>query len=130
MSIAIFSQNVLVGGVLIESETLGWLYRGAERIGRIEVDWGEEDQEHEATTFVAGNLCASVVVERYGRGSGRIRRGLTDVGEARAEGAGVCGIYREGQKVGRLEARAAGVSMKHLMLFGGAGAAVLLGLCD
>lgn len=130
MSIAIFSQNVLVGGVLIESETLGWLYRGAERIGRIEVDWGEEDQEHEATTFVAGNLCASVVVERYGRGSARIRRGLTDVGEVRSEGMGTCGVYHQDQKVGRLEARGAGVSMKHLMLFGGAGAAVLLGLCD
>jgi hypothetical protein len=130
MSIAIYSSKALVGGVLIESETLGWLYRGAERIGRIEVDWGEEDQEHEATAFVAGNLCASVTVERYGRSHGRIRRGLTSVGEVRAEGAGVCGVYQEDQKVGQLEARGAGVSVKHLMLFGGAGAAVLLGLCN
>ncbi len=130
MSIAIYNQTSLVGGVLIESETVGWLYRGAERIGRIEVDWGEEDQEHEATAFVAGNPCAGVTVERYGRSSGRIHRGLTDVGEVRPEGAGACGVYRAGQKVGRLESRAAGISVKHLMLFGGAGAAVLLGLCN
>ncbi|MEZ0395052.1 MAG: hypothetical protein ABWK53_01270 [Anaerolineales bacterium] len=129
MSIAIYNQSALVGGVLIESETIGWLYRGAERIGRVEVDWGEEDQEHEATVFVAGNPCAGVTVERYGRSLGRIHRGLSDVGEVRPEGTGVCAIYRDAQKIGRLEAKATGLSMKHLMLFGGAGAAVLLGLC-
>lgn len=129
MSIAIYNQTALIGGVLIESETVGWLYRGSERIGRVEVDWGEEDQEHEATAFVAGNLCASVIVERYGRSNGRIRRGMTDVAEVRLEGTGVCGIYRQDQKVGRLESRGAAISAKHLMLFGGAGAAVLLNLC-
>ena len=130
MSIAIYHQTTLIGGVVIESEGIGWLYRGSERIGRIEIDWGQEDQEHEATVFVAGNICATVTVERYGRSAGKIKRGLTGVGEARPEGPGVCGIYKDEQKVGRLEAKAPNVSVKHLMLFGGAGAAVLLGLCN
>ena len=130
MSIAIYNQTALVGGVIIESEGIGWLYRGSERIGRIEVDWGEEEQEHEATVFIAGNICATVTVERYGRSAGKIKRGLTGIGEARPEGAGVCGIYRDEQKVGRLEAKAPNISVKHLMLFGGAGAAALLGLCN
>jgi hypothetical protein len=129
MSIAIYNQTTLVGGVVIESEGIGWLYRGSERVGRIEVDWGDEDQEHEATLFISGNITATVDVERYGRSAGKIMRGLTNVGEARPEGAGVCGIYKDDQKIGRLEAKAPGISVKHLMLFGAAGAAALLGLC-
>jgi hypothetical protein len=130
MSIAIYGQTALVGGVIIESEGIGWLYRGSARVGRIEVDWGEEDQEHEATVFIAGEICATVTVERYGRSVGKIKRGQTSIGEARPEGAGVCAIYKGEQKAGRVEARAPGLSAKHLMLFGGAGAAALLGLCQ
>ncbi|MBN2385471.1 MAG: hypothetical protein JXB85_00505 [Anaerolineales bacterium] len=131
MSIAIYDKTRLIGGVVIESDTIGWLYRGTERIGRIEVDWGDEqDLDHEAEVLVAGVPCARVTLERYGRGMGKIQRGIASVGEVVPRERGVCVLYQDNQPVGKVEVRTEGVSGKHLILFGGAGAAALLGVCE
>jgi len=126
MKLAIFSTKGLVGGVLVESDEVGWLYRGQERVGRIEVDWGGEDQEHIASVIIAGSCAATVVLDRYGQSAGKVTRQYDTLGEVRPEGGGVIGIYRGQQRVGYLQGQ--GLSSKHMILFGGAGAAVLLNL--
>jgi hypothetical protein len=129
MPIAIYNmQNQLVGGAVIESDQLGWLYRGNERIGRLEVDWGEEDQEHVAEAFVKGECKAHLVLERYGLVSGKLTRGYEELGQVRSLGGGKFGLFRGDQQVGWMANKGDPVSGKHIILFGGTAAAALMDL--
>ncbi len=129
MPIAIFNmQNQLIGGAVIESEQLGWLYRGNERIGRVEVDWGEEEQEHVAEAFVKGEMKAHLVLERYGLAAGKITRGYEELGQVRSLGGGKFALFRGEQQLGWMENKGDPISGKHIILFGGAAAAALIGL--
>jgi hypothetical protein len=121
-------QNQLIGGVVIESEQLGWLYRGNERVGRVEVDWGEEDQEHVAEAFIKGEMKAHLVLERYGLASGKLTRGYEELGQVRSLGGGKFGLFRDDQQLDWMENKGDSISGKHIILFGGTGAAALMGL--
>ena len=129
MPIAIFNmQNQLIGGVVIESEQLGWLYRGNDRFGRVEVDWGDEDQEHVAEAFISGELKAHLTLERYGIATGKLSRSYEEMGRIRSLEGGKYGLYRGDQLVGWMVNKGDPISGKHIILFGGTGAAALMGL--
>jgi len=129
MHIAIFSKVSFVGSVVVENEQVGWIHRADERIGRIEIDWGSEDQEHIASAYVGGNCVVTVALERYGQNYGKICQHYNEIGRVRPERGGMCSVYKGSEPIGFVESKADGISNKHLILFGGAGAAVLLGLC-
>ena len=129
MPIAIYNmQNQLVGGAVIDSDQLGWLYRGNDRIGRIEVDWGSEEQEHVSEAFVAGDCKAHLTLERYGLATGKLTRGYDEVGQVKSLGSGKYGLYRGDRQLGWMESKGDPLSGKHMILFGGPASAVLLGL--
>ena len=129
MPIAIFNmQNQLIGGVVIESEQLGWLYRGNERVGRVEVDWGEEDQEHVAEAFIKGEMKARISLERYGESTGKLTRSYEELGRIRSLEGGKYGLFRGDQLVGWMINKGDPISRKHIILFGGTGAAALMNL--
>jgi hypothetical protein len=129
MPIAIYNmQNQIIGGVVMESEQVGWLYRGNDRIGRIEVDWGDENQEHVAEAFIAGEMKARLTLERYGFSTGKLTRSYEELGRVRSLEGGKYGLYRGDQLVGWMVNKGDPISGKHIILFGGVGAAALMDL--
>jgi hypothetical protein len=128
MRIEISSNTAHVGSIVIDSNEMGWLYKGEEIMGRIEVDWGGENQEHMASIFIHGDCLATITLDRYGKSIGKINRGFSEIGRVEPAGSGVCSVFKGSDVVGRLESKDSNISMKHIILFGGVGAAVLLGI--
>ena len=130
MAIQIFSNALYVGEIDAEYGELGWITDDANRyVGRIEIDWGDENQEdHIATVYKDDVVIATIVLDRYIPNRGQVFRREKKVGEIRLESPGNCSVYRGSKLVGIIKTTGKDVSDKHVILFGGGGAVVLLGL--
>jgi hypothetical protein len=130
MAIQIYSTALFVGEIAEEFGELAWITDDSGRVvGRIEIDWGDENQDdHIASVYKDDKLIVQIVLDRYIPNVGQVLRRDKKVGEVRLVTAGSCSVYRGSKLIGNIKTNGRDVSDKHLILFGGGGAAVLVGL--
>jgi len=129
MAIQIYSTALFVGEIAEESGELAWITDESGRVvGRIEIDWGDENQDdHIANVFKNDKLIASIVLDRYISNVGQVMRREKKVGEIRLVKPGNCSVYRGPKLIGNIKTDGKDVTDKHMILFGGGGAALLVG---
>jgi len=130
MAIQIYSTALFVGEIAEEFGELAWITDENGRVvGRIEIDWGDENQDdHIASVYKDDKLIVRIVLDRYIPNVGQVLRRDKKVGEVRLMTPGTCTVYRGSKLIGNIKTNGKDVSDKHLILFGGGGAAVLVGL--
>ncbi|HTX92518.1 MAG TPA: hypothetical protein VMC09_15000 [Anaerolineales bacterium] len=130
MSIQIFSPALYLGEVSTEHGQLGWINTFASnRIGRVEIDWGDdEDADHLAYVYRGEECIANILLDRYLPNEGQIMRRDSKVGKIVYDSPGAFAVYRGDKLVGKVKSSGETITSKHLILFGGGGAVVLLGI--
>jgi hypothetical protein len=130
MSIQIFSNALYVGQVSSEHGQLGWISSFTNnRIGRIEIDWGDDDNaDHLAYAYKGEECVANIALDRYIPNEGHILRRDTRIGKIVFESPGTYAVYLGAKKVGTVTSTGDKVGAKHLILLGGGAAVVLLGI--
>ena len=130
MAIQIYSTALFVGELAEEFGELAWITDdGGRVVGKVEIDWGDENQDdHVALVSRNDKLIATIVLDRYISNAGQVIRRDKKVGEIRLISPGNCSVYRGSKLIGNIKTNGKDVSDKHLILFGGGGAVLLLGL--
>jgi hypothetical protein len=130
MPIQIFSTALFLGEVSTEHGELGWINTFASnRIGRVEIDWGDDDDsDHLAYVYRGEDCVANILLDRYLPNEGQIMRRESKVGKVVVDSPGTFAVYRGDKLVGKVKSTTEGTNSKHLILFGGGGAVVLLGI--
>jgi hypothetical protein len=130
MAIQIYSTALFVGEIAEEFGELAWIHDdGGHVVGKVEIDWGDENlEDHIASVFKNDKLIVSIVLDRYISNVGQVMRRDKKVGEIRLMSPGNCSVYRGSKLIGNIKTNGKDVSDKHLILFGGGGAALLVGL--
>ena len=130
MKIQIYSTALFMGEVNSERNELGSITNDSgQRVGRVEIDWGDENNvDHLAYVYRGEDCVANVSLDRYMADVGVILRREAKIGEIKRDAAGAMAVYRGNKLVGTLKASDTGISSRHLILLGGGGAIVLLGI--
>jgi hypothetical protein len=130
MPIQIFSTALYLGEVSTEHDELGWVNTfAANRIGRVEIDWGDDEEaDHLAYVYRGEDCIANILLDRYLPNEGQIMRRESKIGKIVFESSGTYAVYRDAKLVGKVKSSGEGVNSKHLILLGGGGAVVLLGI--
>ena len=130
MPIQIFSTALYLGEVSTQHGELGWINTfAANRIGRIEIDWGDDDDSDHLAYVYRGNDCiANILLDRYLPNEGQIMRRDSKIGKIVFDSPGTYAVYRGTKMIGTVKNSGENVNGKHLILFGGGGAVVLLGM--
>lgn len=130
MAIQIYSTALFVGEIAEEFGELAWISDDNGRVvGKVEIDWGDENQDdHIASVYKDDKIVVNIVLDRYISNVGRVMRRDKKVGEIRLISQGNCSVYRASKLIGNIKTNGKDVTDKHLILFGGGGAALLLGL--
>jgi hypothetical protein len=130
MPIQIFSTALYLGEVSTQHDKLGWVNTfAANRIGRIEIDWGDDDDsDHYAYVYRGEECVANILLDRYLPNEGQIMRRESKIGKIIYDSPGTYAVYRDQKLVGKVKSSGETINNKHLILFGGGGAIVLLGI--
>jgi len=129
MSIHVYSTALFLGEVTTEGQ-LAWITNDSgQRVGRVEIDWGDETNvDHLAYVYKGEECVANITLDRYMGDVGQIRRRENKIGEIRPDSSGGCGVYRGTKLVGTVKYSSGGGSSRHLILLGGGAAIVLIGI--
>jgi len=130
MGIQIYSTALFMGEVVSERNELGRIVNdGGQRVGRVEIDWGDDaNVDHLAYVYRGEDCVAHVSLDRYMANVGIITRRENKIGEIRLGGDGTGLVFRGPKQLGIIKPTESGVSTRHLILLGGGGAIVLLGI--
>jgi hypothetical protein len=129
MSIQVYSTALFMGEVSTEGQ-LSWITNDSgQRVGRVEIDWGDEmNVDHLAYVYKGEECVANISLDRYMADVGKILRRESKIGEIKADPAGGYSIIRGSKQVGTIKYSGGGGDSRHLILLGGGGAIVLLGI--
>jgi hypothetical protein len=130
MNIQIYSTALYMGEVNSERNELGSILGDSgQRVGRVEIDWGDENNvDHLAYVYRGEDCVANISLDRYMADVGVILRRESKIGEIKRDANGTMSVYRGNKLLGTLKASDPGISNRHLILLGGGGAIVLLGI--
>ena len=118
-----------MGEVSTEGQ-LSWITNDSgQRVGRVEIDWGDEmNVDHLAYVYKGEECIANISLDRYMADVGQILRRESKIGEIRSDSSGGYSVYRGTKLIGTIKYSSGGGSSRHLILLGGGGAIVLLGI--
>jgi hypothetical protein len=130
MNIQIYSTALYMGEVNSERNELGSILNDSgQRVGRVEIDWGDENNvDHLAYVYRGEDCVANISLDRYMADVGVILRRESRIGEIKRDPDGNMSVFRGNKLLGTLKASDSGISSRHLILLGGGGAIVLLGI--
>ncbi len=130
MSIQVYSTALYMGEVTTEGQ-LSWILNDSgQKVGRVEIDWGDDlNVDHLAFAYKGEECVANISLDRYMADVGKILRREDKIGEIRADPSGGYSVYRGTKLVGTIKySGGGGGDSRHLILLGGGGAIVLLGI--
>ncbi len=129
MSLQIYSTALFMGEVIVTGDIGRINNDSGARVGRVEIDWGDENNvDHLAYVYRGEECVANVSLDRYMGNIGVILRRDSKIGEIRPDGSGNYSVFRGAKQVGTIKNTGEGGSSRHQILLGGGGAIVLLGI--